>query len=86
MKRFAAVLFFFIAFLYNGYARADAAAAVVLEAQTGRVLYAVNETQTLPMASTTKIMTALVGLETADLREIVRPGDNAYGERGSSGS
>ena len=23
MKRFAAVLFFFIAFLYNGYARAD---------------------------------------------------------------
>ena len=30
MKRFAAVLFFFIAFLYNGYARADAAAAVVL--------------------------------------------------------
>ena len=28
MKRFAAVLFFFIAFLYNGYARADAAAAV----------------------------------------------------------
>lgn len=34
MKRFAAVLFFFIAFLYNGYARADAAAAVVLEAQT----------------------------------------------------
>ena len=67
MKRFAAVLFFFIAFLYNGYARADAAAAVVLEAQTGRVLYAVNETQTLPMASTTKIMTALVALENADL-------------------
>ena len=79
MKRFAAVLFFFIAFLYNGYARADAAAAVVLEAQTGRVLYAVNETQTLPMASTTKIMTALVALDNADLSDIVTTGDNAYG-------
>lgn len=84
MKRFAAVLFFFIAFLYNGYARADAAAAVVLEAQTGRVLYAVNETQTLPMASTTKIMTALVALENADLSDIVTTGDNAYGVPGTS--
>ena len=84
MKRFAAVLFFFIAFLYNGYARADAAAAVVLEAQTGRVLYAVNETQTLPMASTTKIMTALVALENADLSDIVTTGDNAYGIPGTS--
>ena len=84
MKRFAAVLFFFIAFLYNGYARADAAAAVVLEAQTGRVLYAVNETQTLPMASTTKIMTALVALDNADLSDIVTTGDNAYGVPGTS--
>ena len=84
MKRFAAVLFFFIAFLYNGYARAEAAAAVVLEAQTGRVLYAVNETQTLPMASTTKIMTALVALENADLSDIVTTGDNAYGVPGTS--
>ena len=84
MKRFAAVLFFFIAFLYNGYARADAAAAVVLEAQTGRVLYAVNEMQTLPMASTTKIMTALVALENADLSDIVTTGDNAYGVPGTS--
>lgn len=60
MKRFAAVLFFFAAFLYNGIAHADAAAAAVIEVETGRVLYALNETQRLPMASTTKIMTALL--------------------------
>ena len=84
MKRFAAVLFFFAAFLYNGYAHADAAAAVVLEARTGRVLYALNESQPLPMASTTKIMTALVALENASLSDIVTTGDNAYGVPGTS--
>ena len=38
-------------------------AAVVLEASTGRVLYAQNADVPLPMASTTKIMTALLALE-----------------------
>ena len=38
-------------------------AAVVMEAQTGRVLFAQNSDERLPFASTTKIMTALLALE-----------------------
>ncbi len=84
MKRIAAVLFFLSVFLYNGGARADAAAAIILENETGRVLYAHNETAQLPMASTTKIMTALVALENCQLDEIVTAGSNAYGVSGTS--
>ena len=40
-----------------------AQAAVVIDAASGRVLFAHNETERLPMASTTKIMTALLALE-----------------------
>ena len=43
----------------------SAKAAVVLCADTGQVLYAQNETEPLAMASTTKIMTALLTLEEA---------------------
>lgn len=85
MKRFSvAVLFFLAVLLYNGNAYADAAAAIVIEAKTGRVLYAHNEAKPLPMASTTKIMTALIALENCDLDEIVRTGKNAFGVPGTS--
>ena len=40
-----------------------AKAAIVMEARTGRVLFAQDEHKQLPMASTTKIMTALLALE-----------------------
>ncbi len=40
-----------------------ATSAVLLDAQTGRVLYGKNETQVMPMASTTKVMTAIIVLE-----------------------
>ena len=39
-----------------------ARAAVAMEAETGRVLYEKNADEVLPMASTTKVMTALVVL------------------------
>ena len=42
-------------------------AAYVIDADTGRVLYSLNSSQQLPMASTTKIMTAIVALEYANL-------------------
>jgi D-alanyl-D-alanine carboxypeptidase len=45
----------------------NAAAALVMEAQTGRVLFAQGETEKLPIASTTKIMTALLALEQPDV-------------------
>ncbi|MFA9380889.1 MAG: D-alanyl-D-alanine carboxypeptidase family protein [Acetanaerobacterium sp.] len=41
----------------------SAKAAVLIEAQTGRVLYQSNAYEHLPMASTTKIMSALLALE-----------------------
>lgn len=40
-------------------------AAVLLDGDTGRVLYGKNETEVLPMASTTKIMTCILALENA---------------------
>lgn len=47
----------------------SAASAVLIEAQTGKILYAKNENEKRPMASTTKIMTALICLESGNLDE-----------------
>lgn len=44
----------------------SAKAAVVMEAGTGKVLYAKNQHEQLPIASTTKILTALIALEQPD--------------------
>ena len=41
----------------------SAKSAVLIEAQSGKVVIAKNENQRLPMASTTKIMTAIIALE-----------------------
>ena len=61
-----------------------ARAYVLLEAKTGRVLDAWNENEPLPMASTTKIMTALIALEQGDLQDTVTAGKNAFGVPGTS--
>lgn len=53
-----------------------AQAAVLLDADSGRVLYGKNETTPLAMASTTKIMTCILALENASLDEQV--GISAY--------
>jgi D-alanyl-D-alanine carboxypeptidase len=42
-------------------------AAYLIDADTGRVLYTLHSTQQLPIASTTKIMTAIVTIENAAL-------------------
>lgn len=48
-----------------------AQAAVLMDADSGRVLYDKNGSQVLAMASTTKIMTCILALELADLQETV---------------
>lgn len=48
-----------------------AQAAVLMDADSGRVLYGKNPTQILPMASTTKIMTCILALEYGNMEEIV---------------
>lgn len=63
----------------------SAKAAVLLDAASGRVLYAREPHARLPMASLTKIMTAIVALEaTSDLEEVVTVSPNAEGVEGSS--
>ena len=87
MKKMLAGLVFTALLLYNDVAMAQqtsARAACVLEMETGRVLFAANEAQRLPMASTTKVMTALVALENGSLEDNVTAGKNAYGVPGTS--
>lgn len=62
----------------------DAKAAVLIDADSGRVLFAKNENTPLPEASCTKIMTALVALEHSSLDESVTAGKNAHGVSGTS--
>ncbi|MBE5867524.1 MAG: D-alanyl-D-alanine carboxypeptidase [Lachnospiraceae bacterium] len=52
---------------YDLYAKA----AVLMDGESGRVLYEKNGDQVMPMASTTKIMTCIVALENAGLEEEV---------------
>lgn len=61
-----------------------ASGAVLMDAKTKRVLFAQNAHAQLPMASTTKIMTALIALETCALDTVVTVPKEAYGMEGSS--
>lgn len=62
----------------------DAGAVLVADGRTGDVLYAENADRRLPMASITKLMTALVTLERARPREVVTVAPQAVGQGGSS--
>lgn len=62
----------------------SAQCAVLMETKTGRVLYEKDAHTRLPMASTTKIMTALVALEYACPDDIVTVDKRAVGIEGSS--
>lgn len=57
-----------------------AKAAVLMDADSGRVLYGKNESEVLPMASTTKIMTCIVALENGNLQETVTASAYAAGQ------
>lgn len=62
----------------------SAASAVLIDADSGAVLYEKDAYTKRPMASTTKIMTALVAIEQSDLSKIVRIPKKAVGVEGSS--
>ena len=76
--------------LFTGGARAEeeidstARSAILIERHTGQVLLSRNADEALPMASTTKVMTALMALEYGRLDEAVTVGRNAYGVPGTS--
>ena len=62
----------------------SAKSAVLIEAESGRVLYQQNAFVRLPMASTTKIMTALVAIRSGDIDRVVSIPAEATGIEGSS--
>ena len=62
----------------------SAQSAVLIDADTGRVLYSHNSSQLMPMASTTKIMTALVAIENGNLDDVVKVSKNAAYQEGTS--
>lgn len=87
---FRKVLAAMLIFAFSAVAYADAPfqvaakAAILIEAESGRVLFAQNADEKLPMASTTKIMTALLALENNALTEPVKAPEEAVGITGTS--
>ena len=83
MKRFLA---FFLFLIYGFTASAQntgeptelyAQSAVLMDAESGRVLFSKNGEQKMPMASTTKIMTCILALEMGNLTDVVQFSNNA---------
>lgn len=62
----------------------SAAACVIMDARSGRLLLSHNENKALPMASTTKVMTALLAIERGCLTDPVTCSRNAFGVPGTS--
>lgn len=55
----------------------NAQSAILIDADTGRVLYEKNGYNEMPMASTTKIMTCIVALENGNLSDVVKISSHA---------
>ncbi|MBR3641597.1 MAG: D-alanyl-D-alanine carboxypeptidase [Oscillibacter sp.] len=62
----------------------SAAAAILVDADSGRVLYEKNADERMRIASTTKLLTALVALELGDLADVVTVSAAAAKTEGSS--
>ena len=53
---------------------------ILLDADTGNILYEKNAEDPVPMASTTKIMTALIAIQSGDLNQMITIGQDAVDE------
>ncbi|MBQ9931785.1 MAG: D-alanyl-D-alanine carboxypeptidase [Firmicutes bacterium] len=62
----------------------SAASAILIEVSTGKVLYEKNAREKSWPASITKIMTALLGIESGDVKRVVPVAEDAVGTEGSS--
>lgn len=77
MKKITIILSFFIIILIgttNVFAYDSSESSIIMEEETGRVLYEKNSQRKMLIASTTKIMTAIIVIENAKLTEIVKVG------------
>lgn len=90
---FAAIMLLACALIFTFESTSEASAstfittarsAVVMERGSRRVLFEKNSTERLPMASTTKIVTALTVLKNCDINEVVEVPARACGIEGSS--
>ncbi|WP_250277821.1 D-alanyl-D-alanine carboxypeptidase family protein [[Clostridium] colinum] len=85
MKKF--IIFFLVFFILSNnivladnkekIVKVDAKSAILMDYETGRVLFAKNETEPMAMASTTKIMTAILAIENGNLEDTVKVSKNA---------
>ena len=73
---FCFILLFNIAVLAEE-PKVNAISAVIVDGDTGRILWGKNENKPMAMASTTKIMTALVALENSDIKKETTVSKNA---------
>lgn len=62
----------------------SAETAAVIDVQSGRILYGKDMHKRMRIASLTKIITAIVAIESGNLEETVTTSKNAYGVEGSS--
>ncbi len=80
-----AVLFFVSSLSYTCLALdTSATSAVLIEAESGKVIYEKNANEKRGMASTTKIMTAITAIENCNIEKEVKVSDLAIGVEGSS--
>ncbi len=85
MKRlFAWLCIILLVYLFVPCAFAESGAFLVMDGRTSQILEGENHDTKLPMASTTKIMTALVVLESVSLNESVEITAESVGVEGSS--
>lgn len=80
MKRMISILLLFLlsgATVFAAEPNVAAQGAALIDAQTGRLLWGRNAEEPMAMASTTKIMTAILVLENADLEDTVTVSKNA---------
>ena len=81
---FAIVVFGITAISFGKESYASAQAEISMELSTGAILTESNSHAKLPMASTTKILTAIIVIEDCDLNEEITVPDEAVGVEGSS--
>ena len=84
MKRVILICLFFLCGM-KGYAMdLSAESACLIVAKTGEVVYSKNENSKMRMASTTKIMTALLATESGKMEEVATVSKTAESQEGSS--
>lgn len=86
MKKLALILVFMmmLCFYVNAEPRVSARSAALIELESGRLLYGKNENEQRPMASTTKIMTSLIAIESGRLDEEIVITDEMVRVEGTS--